>query len=137
MVETGWAAFFPIYPSLPNNDDMNRAIEAAEQAWEDKLGHWTLGEDLLLAYEYRACIKLAGPTGVARKEGNDNRNFYTVADLDAQRASLLADGWEISESTAADLASNAFQRICVDLRDLSSDTQYCAIRRHPVLRTCR
>lgn len=60
MIENGWAAFFPIYPSLPKNEDFNRAILAAETAWTEKRGAWEkYGEDLLLAYEYRACIKLA------------------------------------------------------------------------------
>jgi hypothetical protein len=61
MVANGWAALFPIYPSLPRNQDFNRAIAAAETAWTEKLGAWSdYGEDILLAYEYRACIKLAG-----------------------------------------------------------------------------
>jgi endonuclease YncB( thermonuclease family) len=60
MIENGWAAFFPIYPSLPGNRDFNRAILAAETAWSEKRGAWSAyGEDILLAYEYRACIKLA------------------------------------------------------------------------------
>ncbi len=60
QVRNGWGAFFPIYPSLPGNDDMNRAIEAARIAWETPLGaRAEFGEDLLLAYEYRACVKLA------------------------------------------------------------------------------
>ncbi|UVS69852.1 thermonuclease family protein [Nitrososphaera viennensis] len=60
MVETGWAASFPIYPSLPGNDDMNRLIAGAEDAWNGKKGMWAqYGKDLLLAYEYRMCIKLA------------------------------------------------------------------------------
>lgn len=59
MIASGWAAFFPVYPSLPANDDMNRAIAAAEKAWKKKLGAWDrYGRDLLLAYEYRLCIKL-------------------------------------------------------------------------------
>lgn len=60
MVEDGWAASFPIYPSLPNNDDLNRLIAGAEDAWNTPRGMWTkYGKDLLLAYEYRMCIKLA------------------------------------------------------------------------------
>ncbi|MEL7079047.1 MAG: thermonuclease family protein [Cyanobacteria bacterium J06648_1] len=60
MIENGWAAFFPIYPSLPSNQDFNRAILAAEKAWSEKRGAWaSYGENLLLAYEYRVCIKLA------------------------------------------------------------------------------
>jgi hypothetical protein len=33
--------------------------EGADKAWTDKLGAWhDFGHDLLLAYEYRACVKL-------------------------------------------------------------------------------
>ncbi len=60
MIADGWAAFFPIYPSLPKLADMQLAVNAAEQAWNQKLGAWEFyGEDLLLGYEYRMCIKLA------------------------------------------------------------------------------
>jgi endonuclease YncB( thermonuclease family) len=83
MIANGWAAFFPIYPSLPSDDDFNKAIAAAEHAWDEKLGQWKeFGANLLLGYEYRMCIKLAA---------ND-------------------------ESTSEKLLSDAFQRICVDLR---------------------
>jgi hypothetical protein len=34
MVERGWAASFPIYPSLPEDHDMNLLIAAAESACE-------------------------------------------------------------------------------------------------------
>ena len=40
MIESGWAAFFPIYPSLPKKDDFNMAIKAAEDAWENQKGIW-------------------------------------------------------------------------------------------------
>jgi len=83
MIENGWAAFFPIYPSLPRNDDMNMAIAAAESAWNQRTGMWAaFGANVLLGYEFRACIKL----GVA-----------------PDPAKGIAD---------------AFQRVCVDLRDL-------------------
>lgn len=83
MIELGWAAFFPIYPSLPRNDDFNIAIKVAEKAWDEKLGAWSsYGEDLLLAYEYRMCIKLG--TAESSEKG----------------------------------MKNAFQRICIDLRNL-------------------
>ncbi len=83
MIENGWAAFFPVYPSLPKNLDMNRAIAAAEAAWDNKAGAWAqFGNDFLLAYEYRACIKLG------------------------------------TAATSADGIANAFQRACVDLRNL-------------------
>ncbi|NIP61473.1 MAG: hypothetical protein GWN01_05060 [Nitrosopumilaceae archaeon] len=59
LVETGWAAMFPIYPSLPRDDDFDKLIKAAEIAWNDQKGAWKkYGRDLLLAYEYRACVKL-------------------------------------------------------------------------------
>ena len=83
MVETGWASFFPVYPSLPENDDFNRAIQAASGAWAKKHGAWKeFGANLLLAYEFRMCIKL----GTAR----------------TKKAGMNA----------------AFQRVCVDLRNL-------------------
>ena len=84
MIANGWAAFFPLYPSLPVDDDFNRAIAAAEDAWNRKLGQWhEFGADVLLGYEYRMCIKLAADNG----------------------------------ATAQKLIGDAFQRICVDLRN--------------------
>ncbi len=84
MIESGWAAFFPIYPSLPRNTDMNRAIAAAESAWEEQRGVWATqaGSQFLLAYEFRACVKLG------------------------------------TANTAAAGLDKAFQRVCVDLRNL-------------------
>ena len=66
MVENGWAAIFPIYPSLPKNEDFNIIIKAAEDAWSKQKGIWEVyGKDVLLAYEFRACVKLgtAGSAG--------------------------------------------------------------------------
>lgn len=89
MIEKGWAAFFPIYPSLPQNRDMNKAIKAAEFAWDNQEGIWhKYGEDVLLGYEYRMCIKLG--TATTPDEGIDK----------------------------------AFQRICVDLRNLNIVGKY-------------
>lgn len=60
MIAAGWAAFFPIYPSLPKLADMRVAVTVAEEAWDRKLGAWeTYGADVLLGYEFRLCIKLA------------------------------------------------------------------------------
>jgi endonuclease YncB( thermonuclease family) len=60
MIENGWAAFFPIYPSLPRDPDLNMALQAAHDAWFDRRGMWAaFGSWVLLAYEYRACVKLA------------------------------------------------------------------------------
>ena len=90
MIENGWAAFFPIYPSLPKNDDMNRAIKGAELAWNSKLGIWKkYGEKILLAYEYRMCIKLGtalnsvdGINDAFRRICVDLRNLNVVGKFD-------------------------------------------------------
>jgi endonuclease YncB( thermonuclease family) len=81
MVAAGWGASFLVFPSLPQNDDLNLLYEEAKAAWTGKKGAWkTHGRKLLLGYEYRLCIKL----GTAK--------------------------------TAAKGMTEAFQRICVDLR---------------------
>lgn len=60
MIASGWAAFFPIYPSLPGNADLAVCVAEAELAWKKKRGAWAeFGRVLLLAYEYRMCVKLA------------------------------------------------------------------------------
>jgi endonuclease YncB( thermonuclease family) len=85
MVEAGWGALFLIYPSLPQNNDLNLLLSAAATAWDGRRGAWAeFGETLLLGYEYRACIKLG------------------VAQLDDPAAAI----------------AEAYQRHCVDLRDL-------------------
>lgn len=59
MVALGWAATFLIYPSIPPTKDLNLLLDEAEAAWTQQLGAWAqFGQDLLLGYEYRACIKL-------------------------------------------------------------------------------
>ncbi|MGI5292832.1 hypothetical protein ACQEVF_57310 [Nonomuraea polychroma] len=59
MVALGWAATFIIFPSIPRPADLNLLLAEAEQAWQEQRGAWAqFGHDLLLGYEYRACIKL-------------------------------------------------------------------------------
>jgi endonuclease YncB( thermonuclease family) len=87
MVASGWAATFIIYPSIPPALDLNLLLEEAETAWTQQRGAWAqFGQDLLLGYEYRACIKL----------GTKN----------------LDDG-------PAKAISQAYQRVCVDLRTMT------------------
>ncbi|MEU8038653.1 hypothetical protein [Streptosporangium sp. NPDC049078] len=73
MVASGWAATFLIYPSLPSTADLTLLVADAETAWAEKRGVWAqFGEDLLLGYEYRACIKLGArdlPDGPAATIG--------------------------------------------------------------------
>ena len=84
MIENGWAAFFPVYPSVPQHEDFLLAQAAATAAWTEKRGAYgEFGAKLLLAYEYRLAIKLAGA------------------------------------GSAPKLVKAAFQRICIDTRDMS------------------
>lgn len=86
LVALGWAATFIIYPSIPRTSDLNLLIEEAETAWQEQRGAWEqFGADLLLGYEYRACLRL-GAANV---------------------------------SDPADAIAAAYQRVCVDLRNLT------------------
>jgi len=57
MVEAGWAAPFPIFPSLPGHADLILLREAAERAFVEERGAWA--EPAALAgYEFRMCVRL-------------------------------------------------------------------------------
>jgi endonuclease YncB( thermonuclease family) len=57
MVEAGWAASFPIYPSIPSYPDLELLRSAAKAAIENQRGIW--GDPLTLpGYEFRMCVKL-------------------------------------------------------------------------------
>jgi len=57
MVEAGWAASFPIYPSVPGFPDLVLLHDAAKDAYENKRGIWA--DPMTLAgYEFRMCVKL-------------------------------------------------------------------------------
>jgi endonuclease YncB( thermonuclease family)/WD40 repeat protein len=58
LVEKGWAASFPLFPSLPNPADLERLREGAENAQKEHYGLWE-DELLLLGYEFRMCVRLA------------------------------------------------------------------------------
>ncbi len=57
MVESGWAASFPIYPSLPRHPDLVLLREAARQAVEERRGAWA-DPAMLTGYEFRMCHRL-------------------------------------------------------------------------------
>lgn len=61
LVESGWAAPFVIYPSIPGELDLPLLLEAAAAAMEAKRGIWA-DPATLLAYEYRAALRLHGIT---------------------------------------------------------------------------
>lgn len=61
LVESGWAAPFVIYPSIPGELDLPLLLAAAVTATQERRGIWA--EPLaLLAYEYRAVERLHGIT---------------------------------------------------------------------------
>jgi endonuclease YncB( thermonuclease family) len=57
MVESGWAASFPIYPSLPKHVDLVMLQEAAKDAFESGRGAWE-NPMTLTGYEFRMCVRL-------------------------------------------------------------------------------
>jgi endonuclease YncB( thermonuclease family) len=61
MVESGWAASFPIYPSIPRYDDLVMLRQAARIAYVQKRGAWA-DPMTLTGYEFRMCVKLYGIT---------------------------------------------------------------------------
>ncbi len=77
MVESGWAASFLIYPSLPKCSDLVLFHQAAKDAYDNRRGAW--GEPMMLTgYEFRMCIKLhqitekllAGESLSSKERGN-------------------------------------------------------------------
>ncbi len=57
MVDNGWAASFPIYPSLPKHADMVLLQEAGKNALENGRGAWQ-NPLSLTGYEFRMCVRL-------------------------------------------------------------------------------
>jgi len=57
MVESGWAASFPIYPSLPKYRDLVLLQEVAKDAFENEKGAWS-DPNTLTGYEFRMCYRL-------------------------------------------------------------------------------
>ena len=117
MLETGWAALFVIYPSLPKQRDFQLAVDAAEASFSGQLGQWQQGPLFLPGYEYRMCIKL-GTQLVTARRGNQRRRFYTDADFQASRGDLEADGRTFSlnaQQSPDQFVAKAFQRHCVDI----------------------
>ena len=57
MIENGWAASFPIYPSLPRHSDLIMLQRAGKEALEARRGIWA-DPLTLTGYEFRMCVKL-------------------------------------------------------------------------------
>ncbi len=62
MIDSGWAASFPIHPSLPKYRDLVLLQSCAQDALEKKRGIWADAETLT-GYEFRMCYKLWDITG--------------------------------------------------------------------------
>ncbi len=61
LVDSGWAATLPIYPSIPSYPDLVMLQEAGKDALDKKRGAWA--EPLTLTgYEFRMCVKLFAVT---------------------------------------------------------------------------
>ncbi|MEW5719175.1 MAG: thermonuclease family protein, partial [Chloroflexota bacterium] len=61
LVDSGWAASFPIYPSIPGYLDLVMLQEAGKDAVEKKRGAWA-DPLTLTGYEFRMCVKLFAVT---------------------------------------------------------------------------
>lgn len=61
MVESGWAAAFIIYPSLPSYPDLVLLRDAAQDAFDNGRGAWA-DPLTLTGYEFRMCYRLAEVT---------------------------------------------------------------------------
>ena len=57
IIDSGWAASFPIYPSLPKYSDLALLQACAQDAVEKKRGIWA-DPHTLTGYEFRMCYKL-------------------------------------------------------------------------------
>ncbi len=57
MIDTGWAAPFPIFPGLPKYRDLVLMQDRACDAFESKRGVWS-DPATLAGYEFRMCYKL-------------------------------------------------------------------------------
>ena len=119
MLENGHACHFPIYPSIPKPQDWLLAVNASKNAWDNKLGQWSAdngGENVLLAYEFRAMLDLGEPLLKARR-GSSKKEWFEddIANGMAERAGLEADGWRFKENTYESMVAEAFSRHCIDI----------------------
>jgi len=62
LIESGWAAPFVIYPSIPGELDLPLFLEAAVGAIGAGVGIWADEPETLLAYEYRSVERLHAVT---------------------------------------------------------------------------
>lgn len=91
MIAAGWGAPFMVFPSLPQDDDLNLLYEESQAAWAERRGAWKVhGRKLLLGYEYRLAIKLG--TATSKAKGMEAAFQRVCIDLRTQRSVGLF-GW--------------------------------------------
>lgn len=100
MIESGWAATFPIYPSIPKYYDLMMLQEVAKDACDNHKGAWA-DPMTLTGYEFRMCVRL-----------------YQVT-------KKLVDGKKLSSSELYSWIS----RFCVDMttREIFFPQNYCKV----------
>ena len=57
MIKSGWAASFPIYPSIPKYEDLILLQQNGKDAFENRSGAWE-NDKMLTGYEFRMCVRL-------------------------------------------------------------------------------
>lgn len=57
LVDSGWAATFPVYPSLPGYLDLALLQECGKDAFDNRRGAWA-DPMMLIGYEFRMCVRL-------------------------------------------------------------------------------
>ena len=60
MLQRGWAALHLHKENLPKKSDLDLVVGAALNARKKKLGMWRDEATLLLGYEFRSLVRLAG-----------------------------------------------------------------------------
>jgi endonuclease YncB( thermonuclease family) len=115
MIDDGWAAFFPIYPSLPRRkDDWLLTVNAAESAWINKKGAWVeFGDQVLLGYEYRLCIKL-GTEDTATK-GMEKAFQRHCVDIRTSQLKGLFGFWEVPPCYRLWIWGDDLEKAIIDL----------------------
>jgi endonuclease YncB( thermonuclease family) len=101
MVESGWAAAFPIFPSIPGYLDLVMLQEAGQAAFDGKQGTWA--EPLALTgYEFRMGVKLFQLTQKlvnGQKPSRDERDGWIeryCVDMTTREIFYPQDYWRVA-----------------------------------------
>ncbi|SDK21405.1 hypothetical protein [Streptomyces indicus] len=116
MVASGWGALFLVHPSLPHNADLNLLLAEADRAWTERRGMWAeFGADLLLAYEFRACVKLGAERLDDPKRTVDEAYRRICVDLRDLSVVGLYNYHEVPPSQRLFVWADAFEQARKDL----------------------